>query len=472
MASIRGFEVTVEEADGTPFQMYGTRKRGSIMYTSIEAKDGVRFNVRIRPANPFPEPADANIDGSRKRYTLRSSSRDAVEDAMDCDESVLKPKRGYDFFGYVYIDGNYKADDSVLIATEPGAEFYSSKGQVFEGRCCDAPEDDDASSDGDVESDSRHSFHILPWIMRDKGVDVWLGNMDLSKDNAEVATTDHDKQMADIEEAIADDSLSESANRKRGHIEIVIRRETELSAIRRKKRSKSSVREDLGDDAGSTHEIIVDENNKQHCRSEVVRTRRFREDEEFYCKIDIAYHDLAKLKNLGLANRDGSATSRQQQRILASSSSPESQTPVLKRLRDLDLKSDNTISDANSSDEESGSSDESSDSDAPRPHKRRAIPGIRKTKRRSKTKTSSWGAQAAEPAKQSMAAIESSNMSLAEFNFDLKDELSQQVQLELQETGNQLLLAIEDAKTGTDGSGGNEVVVVNDEVVEMTEDIS
>jgi hypothetical protein len=162
MPSVQGFNITIEGVDGTPFTTYGTRSRGKIVSTSIEARDGARFQIRVKPDLPFPEPKDSMSGGEHQpdsRHCLESSN---AQDAMDCDEPDRRPKRPYEFFAYVYIDGNPRSEDNLLIPTEAGAEYYEAEGHVFKGRCCEPVVEEDLFGGSDSESEMLVRYLELP----------------------------------------------------------------------------------------------------------------------------------------------------------------------------------------------------------------------------------------------------------------------------------------------------------------------
>ena len=254
------------------------------------------------------------------------------------------------------------------------------------------------------------TFEVLPWVFTQKGIDVLLGKMDISKANVDVPSTELDQDIADVTQAMANDSLSDSAGTKHGQIEIAVAR-----VVIGKKIHPSShwdhdeAKSEVEDDEDRTHEIsYADEPSKQHTYASTVLTRPYRAVESFYTKVIVQYHDITKLIALKLCTRDGTPIDKGALPLPALPSSAESPSSP-KRFRVTEAGPDDTAVDSSmSSDDESASSDPTSDSDVPRQKKRRAIPGIRKAKPRNrKNKALSWlGPKADEPSIQSMAVIE------------------------------------------------------------------
>ncbi|EXJ62287.1 hypothetical protein A1O7_02720 [Cladophialophora yegresii CBS 114405] len=485
MPSVRGFNVTVEGTDGTPFTTYGTRSRGKIVYTSIEARDGARFQIRVTPDFPFPEPKDAMVGGEQQSNSRHGVESSNAQNAMDCDEPDGKPEIPYEFFASVYIDGNSESEDNSQIPTEAGEQHYRSKGHVFKGRCCGAVMEQDAFGGSDYGSGMLAKYLVLPWVFRQKGIDVLLSHMNISETEADIPTTDLEADLADVTEAMANDGLSKPTGRKPGQIEIVITREVTVKMVRPKKYAKPEDTVHLDNDECNTHEVTVDANNKRHMHLTTVKTRPYRADEQFFCKVCISYCDIAKLRKLGLCTQDGSPTDR---RLLAISSSPESPGP-LKRLRDYESgrhevrTDDPMLSDG----EESTSSDSTSDSDVPRRNKRRGAITSRRSKARPakprrNNHTLSWTARKDhESTNQNLRAAHASSTSLVlpEFHFDLNDEVSGWVRElhaefgRLGATDNKPQLALtsaepEDVPTGT---GDMKLITVSNETVELSDEV-
>ena len=391
----RGFDISVEGVDGTPFTTYGTRSRGQTVYTHIEAEDGARFQVRVKPQAPFPEPSDVAQGPERQlqyRYSLRSSTQqqDVPQDTMDCDDSHPAPKteRPFEYFADVYIDGNKKSENNEMIVTDPDARWYEADGSVLRGRLCSV---DDTSGDNGQKSDLCANFNIFPWMFTKKGIEILLGRMSISKEEADFPPTDMEQELADLTAAMAEDNLSESRASKRGQIEVVISRHICEEDIKPSRRwwGKSDEASASTNDDENTHHITIDSLNNEQIRFGSVKTRRYRPDEDWYTKVVVSYHDRAKLVNLGMAHPDGTPKSRGTF-LPTLSASPES---PLKRIRDSESapsKSNDTMSSDN---DESPS--ESSDSDVPR--KRRGTIGSSKghTKPRNKNKVLTWKARKA-----------------------------------------------------------------------------
>jgi hypothetical protein len=322
-------------------------------------------------------------------------------------------------------------------------------------------------------------------VFRQKGIDVLLGHMDISKTDVDMPTTDLEQDLVDMTEAMARDTLSKPAGSKRGQIEVIIKREVIEKAVRPKKNGKQGNRAILDDEDCNTHEITVDASNKRHIRSTTVSARLYREDEEFFCKVCISYYDIAKLRTLGLCTRDGTPIDRRQREALALSSSPQSPGP-LKRLRDSEPGRHEIHIDKTplSDEEESASSDSTSDSDVPRRNKRRGAinSSRRKAKpRKNNKKMISWTARKSpESSSQTHHASQSSSASLVlpKFGFDLNDDgWARELYAELETpnaTDNQLRLSNtgaeqEDVHTAT---GDMELIIVSNGTVGLSDEVA
>ncbi|OCT50334.1 hypothetical protein CLCR_07097 [Cladophialophora carrionii] len=485
MPSVQGFNITVEGVDGTPFTTYGTRSRGNVVYTSMEARDGARFQIRVKPDFPFPEPKDPIVGGEQQPVSRQSLESSGANNAMDCDEPYGEPNRTYEFFASVYIDGNSRSEDNLQIPTEPGEQYYRSEGHVFKGRCCGAVMEDDVVSGSDSESGMLTRYLVLPWVFRQKGIDVLLGHMNISKTDADIPTTDLEQDLADMTEAMARNGLSKPAGSKRGQIDIIITREVPVKVVRPKKYGQQEDTVHRDNDDCNTHEVTVDANNKRHIRTTTVTTRPYRADEQFFCKVCISYYDITKLRKLGLCAQDGTPIDR---RLLALSSRPVSPGP-LKRHSHYEsgrhgLRTDHPML---SDGEESASSDSTSDSDVPRRTKRhRAITSRRRkarlTKPRKNNQMLGWTArEGPESSNRNARAAPppSTSLVLPEFHFDPNDEVSgwaRELHAALgtpRATDSQLQLANasaepDDVHTATGDMG---LITVGTEIVELSDEV-
>ncbi len=450
MPSARGFEITIEGIDDIPFTTYGTRHHGKIQYTNIEAKDGVRFQIRVRAEVPFPEPEDASIGKphTESRYRLRSSKKQDDLDAMDCDE---KPKRPYGFIARVYMNGLSKWEDTSILAIDPTDKFYSSEGHVFEGRCCNP-----ILGKGGSKSEMIGTFPVLPWMFSQKGIDVLLDQINLSKANVDLQESSSD--IADVTQAMAN-SLSESPSRKTNQIEVVIGRIVLGEATGPSTNYWKTTDVTVEGDNGDSTQVAIDRENTQHIRAKTVKTIPYRADENFWTKIIFQYHDITKLVGLGLCDRFGTPITKRALALPAPSSNTEFASP-LKRLRLSEtVKAKASIDGNMSSDEdESASSESSSDSDVPQRKKFRESNsgGRRKAKSlKSNMKALSLrGRNAAEKTTiQSLPAIESSS-----FNFKLDEAKS---------TDNQLQLVDAGSPQGASTAAANGLVLATNEIVQM-----
>ena len=455
MPSIQGFEITMERPDGSALTNYGSRPRSNTVHTHIEAKDGLKFQIRVKH-----DPGSEDSGGKsqpRSRYNLRSFVPD-TKDAMSYTKAESKPKRPYVYFASVFIDGHYQ--DNVRIRDVSDGK---PDGHIFEGRSSEVF--------AAKKSGLFTNLRILPWQFNEKGFDVLFNHMNIAKPDADIPKTEHDEEMAGLSEALAQDSSLDQNTSKRGQIEVIIQRKVQLKKIRR----SSPVQDDEESDAddNNTHYVAVDRDNEK-CVSVITwHTRPYRAEEDFWVKVVFHYHNLAKLVNLGLAHTDSTPVDNQLLRALpALPSTPESQNGVLKRLRGAEAEESEVK--VLSDEDESASSDSSSDSDVPRTTKRRGaitFEGHESKPKRDTKKMLNWGARTA-----AGTSNEIQPPSLPEFRFEANEKVPNWLKLEFpdqnKDIGNQPLPATADAGTlnTNAGIGNMELAHVSDGLLEFSDD--
>ncbi|KIX94997.1 uncharacterized protein Z520_09307 [Fonsecaea multimorphosa CBS 102226] len=380
MPITQGFEFLIEGVDGVPFTNYGTRSLGPrIISTKIQAKNGVRFNIRIKPQAPFPDPDNAPL--GRSRYNLRSSAPPAEvaggRDGMDYESSRAAADEVV-YVAYVHVDGNKKPECTSVIVVDPEDSGYSSKGCLLDGRYSLA---DDATTQDRSDEDSTTNISISPWVFSERGIDVLMGRMDISTADPDIPSTAMEQELADLTQAMSKDSLYGAAEEKRGEIEVKIVRVVDAGGVCSDAYWKRGKEESPKDDDGKTHDITIDKDQEQRVSMVTCRYRRYREDEAFLCKAKFQYMDIAKLVNLGLCNTKGEPIERRQndavgQPLAISSSGHDSRLGQSKRVRGLEREQakqgELDLARYSSSEEEGSASDTTSDSDVPRRKRRGA----------------------------------------------------------------------------------------------------
>lgn len=309
MPFIRNFDVFVEGADGQ-FITYGKQVRGNTVHTSIEAQDGVRFQIRIRPQHPFPEFKDE--DG--------------------------KPGiRPYKFCAFVKIDGNEHSDNSTMLPIRGECENYIpayENGHVVDGKLCPR---ESTSSDG-----TATDLTVYPWVFTQKGIDVLLNQMSLSRFDPDVPKTSTDANMADLLDAMAGKNLSQSdeQEQKSGQIVVIFKR---IVVAGYSKEWIGHPKSSQGDD-NATHNVTIDKENVKHIRRNMYDYYPYDEDEEFHAKVVFHYHSLSKLVSLGLCSPDRKPIERLEPVLLTPPTTPGSKLGLRKRVRDVEsqLESDDS----------------------------------------------------------------------------------------------------------------------------------
>ncbi|KIW89663.1 uncharacterized protein Z519_09819 [Cladophialophora bantiana CBS 173.52] len=383
MPTTQGFEILVEGVDGVPFATYGTKLlSGGIISTKIQAKNGVTFRIRVKPQFPFPEPRD--VPQSQGRYKLRPSTQHAgssdTRDAIDCESSKTsgKTKDPICYVAYVFIDGNKTAECTGVIVVDPERSTYSAKGYVLDGRCTLL---DGLETQNHAEHDLAPNMSVCPWVFTERGIDVLLSRMDISKADPDIPSTKMEQEVADLTQAMADDNLT-PANGKRGQIEVRIVRAVHVAQMSPDSYWKRKEEGGARSDDDKTHDVTLDWDKEEHVRMIGIKYRRYRRDEAFLCKIIFQYMDIAKLVSLGLCTTDGTPI---EHRPGGSNGGPsampfsslDSQLSPLKRVRYLEPEQgksgESELDKSQSSEEENSASNTTTDSDVPLLKRRGAI---------------------------------------------------------------------------------------------------
>ncbi|EXJ56233.1 uncharacterized protein A1O5_12689 [Cladophialophora psammophila CBS 110553] len=383
MPSTQGFEIAVEGADGVPFATYGTKSlSGGIISMKIQAKNGVTFRIRVKPQFPFPEPND--VPQSQSRYKLRPSTQHAAgsdtRDAMDCESSktIGKTNDPVCYIAYVFIDGNKTAECTGIIVVDPKCSAYSAKGCVLDGRCSLL---DDSEIQNHSEHDLAPNMSVCPWVFTERGIDVLLSRMDISKADPDIPSTKMEQEVADLTQAMADDNLT-PAKGKRGEIEVRIVRAVHVARMSPDSYWKRKEEGGPRSDDDKTHDVTLARDKEEHVRMIGIKYRRYRRDEAFLCKVIFQYMDIAKLVTLGLCTTDGKPIEHRPGRtnggpLAMLSSSLDSQLSPLKRVRYLEPEQgrsgESELDKSQSSEEENSAADTMSDSDVPLLKRRGAI---------------------------------------------------------------------------------------------------
>jgi hypothetical protein len=336
--SARGFDVSVESiGDDTPWPVYAVTRRGAVTYATIEARDAESFKVRVRPQNPFPVPKD----------------------------SARTHKRVFDYYASIYINGDRREEDSLLIEPNPRHKDWKLGGGVFWGRRC-RPQNPQASGHS-----SKTAFEIFPWTFKDQTIDVLLSEIDLSKTtNVGPPQDDEVAQLADNINALP--TKNNTPNNQKGTIEVEIARyitsglslEHNENVIWERGEQIQKPNEDRTETT-----ISLDSYGGVSDSSEFFLVRPYDKDEEAFAKVIFRYFPITKLMALGLANRDGTPVTRQNRRRPTTNQA----SSVVKHAR-----TESSASEASASCD----SDSESDSDAPR--RKSNAKGSRPTKKQSK----------------------------------------------------------------------------------------
>ncbi|OAP65666.1 hypothetical protein AYL99_01638 [Fonsecaea erecta] len=383
MPSTHGFEFLVEGADGVPFATYDTRPLGRrIITTKIQAKTGVRFNIRVRPHLPFPEANDASPDEGR--YNMRPSTRPAQvagEGDAKPSRAAAKPEDEFHYVAFVYLDGKKKAESTCNLVVDPKDSRYHEEGYLMVGRFSLA---DDSATQNRSDQDLEASMSVSPWVFSERGIDVLMGRMDISRADPDIPSTAMERDLVDLTQAMGNDNLRGGANAKRGQIEIKIVRVVPDGEIRPNQYWKRDEEETPKNNDDRTHDVIIDKDQEHRISMISTKYRRYRPDEAFLCKAIFQYMDIAKLVSLGLCNVKGEAIDRRQKNAIGSPLSilPSGRGPQrgqLKRLISLKREQGEhgglEMAKSLSSNDEESASDTTSDSDVPRRKRRAGIRG-------------------------------------------------------------------------------------------------
>jgi hypothetical protein len=311
-----GFTVTLERPDGTPFEMYGTRSLGRASCTTfVEAKEG-GFQIRIKPQIPFPDP-----DRWHQTWGDRYQLRNRLPANMKCDQK--SPELPYTFYSTVFIDGRQDSEDNT------NNDLESASGEVFRGRT--------------LKTDKQNQYRTFPWVFSQSGVECLLTALNLNAADEAVPATEHDAEMQIIMASMTAQPLESSRISRQGVITVVITREVELGPSDRSWKAEDATETD-GSSEGQ-YQVIIDEDKEIVSRARSIKTKFYKEGEEFFTKFEIHYCDRFKLMKLGLMDSTGAKTDRKM--LQAINEINASQHDALKRkVEDSDSESDSSESDS------------------------------------------------------------------------------------------------------------------------------
>ena len=431
MPSTRGFQIDILDTGGETLTNYGTRTRGNLVYTHIEAKQGLGFQVRVRPSQPFPDPDHIPA--------LRSLDQTASQEPMEYDPVDHKPCA---YFAYVYMDGSTTHDAATRVRMEKDKKPRFLKGRVY------LPEDGESATEtGDTSMASTMS--VLPWIFSERGIDVVFNGLNLSGAEVDVPETEHDAEMAELTQALSREGLTRPINRKRGMIEVAIKRVVKIEPVPPGEEWKLKPEEEV--DNGNTHKVTFGAELQETIPITVWRCAPYRSDEAFFCKVTFHYHDISKLVRMGLSSREGiPITDRQLRAWPTPARNPDREKTTLKRLQGSGAEIEAAVKHGDQldddEDEDFSPVESSSDSDV-QPFKRRgAVARSRKgtLKQTIKDATKTASRQARKDTRQALGwtapkgeAAErlSLELSLPEFTFDPNDQVSGWVNEGLEKEG-------------------------------------
>lgn len=337
--TIHGFGVAVETyGEGQPLQTYGTRSRGRYAITTkIQARDNVQFQVRITLLKE-PEKYD---NAPVEQY-------DADMSGADLDLSAMRRSRPFEYVAALRMGNECLCQE--ILWTDPREGEFKSSGYVLDGRWRMIPGGPEDNFEPIIVSDRL--------VMRENGIGYLFAQLDLDEKDAEM---NHDTDVAELTE-LAENLAREKRPLEHHEIRVEIARRVLLNNAGSGSCWARPESEGVGGQDG-THHVTFSQSGSTEFTTKFVKTKLWRDDEEFFCYASIHYTHLAKLVKLGLASPDGRPKTQLDAILESIGESKPSTTPVKRRIEEIDSESDSQSSTDSNSD---------SDSDAPR-KRRRAI---------------------------------------------------------------------------------------------------
>lgn len=405
-----GFDVRVITPDGRPFEEYGSQRTGQrkIISTKIQAKDNQPFQIRVKTEQPFPFPKEhnarpnpfrrsiGNAGSSKNMYHFGSSGlqdpmdEESNKDEMDCGHGE-SPSVDYDFVAYVYIDGQPVEECTAVLCTDPKSCEYEPDGYILEGRF---------DSVGYTSKGPSRPVVVREWVFSSRSIDQLIAKLNIAAADPKIPNDDIDQELDEVTKALADDTLSNPTQRKRGQIEVDIARVHRVGmASQNSPWNRAEDLDGVGDDDLATHSVGLSSRIVRDFNAVEWKLKWHNPREQFFVKFVFQYMAIEKLVNLGLCTAEGKPTDHR-----GTDKSPSTfgtRPGCLKRVKsvDMDKMKDkmNPIMISSDEDEESPSeATSSSDSEGGQPRARLGARGkrpVRKRRAGAKGKRPRWEAE-------------------------------------------------------------------------------